>query len=79
MQKGLNKEIVKKFLNKNKNHAWMQEFRLKALADFSTKPMPSWGADLSELSPDDIYFYVKPVVEKQRDWNDVPQEIFTYL
>lgn len=76
MQKGLNKEIVEKISEQKQEPSWMRQFRLDALEIFQNKPMPSWGADLSELSPDDIYFYVKPVVEKQRDWNDVPQEIF---
>jgi Fe-S cluster assembly protein SufB len=76
MQKGLNKEIVEQISQQKQEPSWMREFRLKALEIFQDKPMPSWGADLSELSPDDIYFYVKPVVDKQRDWNDVPQEIF---
>ncbi len=76
MQKGLNKEIVQQISEQKKEPSWMLDFRLKSLQIFQEKAMPSWGADLSELSPDDIYFYVKPVVEKQRDWNDVPQEIF---
>jgi Fe-S cluster assembly protein SufB len=76
MQKGLNKEIVQEISKQKQEPSWMEEFRLKALQTFQDKPMPSWGADLSELSPDDIHFYVKPIVEKQRDWNDVPQEIF---
>lgn len=76
MQKGLNTEIVQQISQQKQEPSWMQEFRLKSLQIFQEKPMPSWGADLSELSPDDIYFYVKPIVEKQRDWNDVPQEIF---
>ncbi len=76
MQKGLNKEIVQQISDQKQEPSWMREFRLKSLQVFQDKPMPSWGADLSELSPDDIYFYIKPIVDKQRDWNDVPQDIF---
>ncbi|HLD11577.1 MAG TPA: Fe-S cluster assembly protein SufB, partial [Patescibacteria group bacterium] len=39
------------------------------------KPMPTWGADLSSISFDDIYYYVKPSEKKSRNWNDVPKDI----
>ena len=52
-------------ISEQKNEpGWMTDFRLKALEIFEQKPMPSWGADLSDLDPDDIYYYVKPI-EKQ--------------
>jgi Fe-S cluster assembly protein SufB len=76
MQKGLNKQIVENISSQKQEPLWMKEFRLRSLEIFLEKPMPSWGADLSHLSADDINYYVKPVVEKQRDWADVPDEIF---
>lgn len=75
MQKGLNKQIVIEISNRKNEPGWMTDFRLKALEIFESKPMPTWGADLSGLSSDDIYFYIKPVVQHQTDWDQVPEDI----
>ena len=77
MQKGLNKKIVTDISEKKNEPGWMTDFRLKSLDIFLQKPMPNWGADLSGLSTDDIFFYVKPIMDKQRDWNNVPDDIKT--
>src|SRR5579872_45215 len=73
--KGLNKEIVTEISQKKNEPAWMLEFRLKALEIFENKPMPSWGADLTDLDPDDIYYYIKPIEEQHTQWQDVPDKI----
>ena len=39
--------------------------------------MPNWGADLSGLNMDDIYFYVKPAEAASTSWEDVPDTIKT--
>lgn len=75
MQKGLNKKLVIQISEQKNEPGWMTDFRLKALEIFESKPMPAWGADLSDLSADDIYFYIKPVVQHRQNWDDVPQEI----
>ena len=75
MKKGLNKKIVIEISQRKNEPGWMTDFRLRALQLFEEKPMPSWGPDLSGLSADDIYFYIKPVSAKHKDWNDVPQDI----
>ena len=77
MQKGLNKKIVLQISEQKNEPGWMTDFRLKSLEIFEQKPMPNWGADLSGLSTDDIFFYVKPVMDKQRDWDKVPEDIKT--
>jgi Fe-S cluster assembly protein SufB len=53
----------------------MREFRHKALDIFWSKPMPTWGADLSGINFDDIYYYIKPAEKQGRSWDDVPTEI----
>ena len=53
----------------------MTDFRLKALEIFESKPMPSWGADLTDLDPEDIYYYVKPIENQHTQWDDVPDKI----
>lgn len=75
MKKGLNRDIVLEISKQKNDPEWMTQFRLKSLQIFEEKSMPSWGADLSGLSSDDIHFYVKPVMETQKDWNDVPDYI----
>src|SRR5260370_9734358 len=54
---------------------WMRKFRLKSLELFEKRPMPTWGADLSGINFDDIYYYIKPVQEQGKTWDEVPAEI----
>ncbi len=71
--KGLSPEVVAS-ISKHKNEPeWMLKFRLKALDHFRKRPMPTWGADLSGLDFENIYYYVKPVEEMSRSWDDVPR------
>ena len=53
----------------------MTDFRLAALAIFESKPMPTWGADLSKLDPYDIFYYIKPLEKQHNSWGDVPEAI----
>jgi Fe-S cluster assembly protein SufB len=73
--KGLNRQIVIEISQKKNEPEWMTNFRLAALDIFETKPMPSWGADLTGLDPDDIYYYIKPIEEQHTQWSDVPEKI----
>jgi Fe-S cluster assembly protein SufB len=74
-KKGLNKKIVEEISAQKNEPAWMTEFRLKALNIFERLPMPQWGADLSDLDPQDIYYYVKPVAQQESSWDQVPNTI----
>lgn len=74
-KKGLNRQIVEEISQKKNEPGWMTDFRLKALEIFEKKPMPAWGADLSGLDVNDIYYYVKPLEEKSSTWDDVPDKI----
>lgn len=74
-KKGLNKKTVIEISEKKNEPGWMTDFRLKSLAIFEEKPMPTWGANLKELNHNDIYYYVQPLQETQKSWDDVPQEI----
>jgi Fe-S cluster assembly protein SufB len=74
-RKGLDPEIVA-MISKHKNEPeWMLEYRLKALETFLEKPTPTWGGDLSGLDFDDIYYYIRPVENQGRSWDDVPEDI----
>jgi len=74
-EKGLSPEVVAAISAHKNEPEWMLAFRLKALSHFEKRPMPSWGADLSGIDFDNIYYYVKPVEEQSRSWDDVPQSI----
>ena len=74
--KGLTEEIVKKISDKKNEPKWMREFRLEALKVFNSKPMPTWGADLSDLNINDIVHYLEPDAKIMSDnWDDVPDYI----
>jgi len=74
-EKGLSPEVVAAISDHKSEPEWMLKFRLKALAHFRKRPMPTWGADLSGIDFDNIYYYVKPVEEQSRSWDDVPDSI----
>lgn len=74
-EKGLNKKLVEQISRDKNEPAWMLEFRLRALEIFEQKPMPTWGADLSDLDPADIFYYIKPLDEQKKSWDDVPDKI----
>ncbi|MEJ2510659.1 MAG: Fe-S cluster assembly protein SufB [Anaerolineales bacterium] len=73
--KGLNEEVVRQISAQKQEPEWMLEFRLKALKHFEARPMPQWGADLSGLNLDEIYFYTKPAEAEGRSWDEVPETI----
>lgn len=73
--KGLNKARVIEISEKKSEPQWMRDFRLHALEIFESKPMPAWGADLSALDPEDIYYYLKPTEKQHKNWDDVPESI----
>jgi len=76
-RKGLSEEIVRQISAHKDEPEWMLDFRLKALKIFESKPMPTWGGDLSSLEEvlDEIYYYVRPQDRTQHSWDDVPETI----
>jgi len=73
--RGLNEEVVRQISAMKGEPEWMLDFRLKALAHFRERPIPTWGGDLSQLKLDDIYYYVKPAESEGRSWDEVPSTI----
>ncbi|HLB50334.1 MAG TPA: Fe-S cluster assembly protein SufB [Anaerolineales bacterium] len=74
-RKGLNHEIVAQISKMKGEPQWMTDFRLKALDIFYKKPMPTWGADLSGIDFDNIYYYIKPSAESVKSWDEVSPEV----
>ncbi len=48
-QRGLTEDVVRQISAQKNEPEWMLEFRLKALEIYYSKPMPTWGGDLSDL------------------------------
>ena len=75
IRKGLDRDVVAQISEMKGEPKWMRDYRLKALEIFERKPMPNWGADLSRIDFQDIYYYVKPTSEEARSWEDVPADM----
>lgn len=74
-ERGLSREVVENISRMKGEPQWMLEFRLKALEHFQKRPMPNWGADISGLDLDNIFYYVKPTSTEGKSWDDVPDTI----
>ncbi len=74
-QRGLNEDVVRQISAKKNEPAWMLEYRLKGLKHYQQRPMPNWGADISELDLDNIFYYVQPSEKSSGNWDDVPKDI----
>ena len=74
-EKGLNEELIHYMSEMKGEPAWMLENRLKAYQHFLERPMPTWGADLSSIDFDNIYYYIKPSERQGDDWEDIPPYI----
>jgi len=74
-RRGLDEEVVRQISSRKGEPVWMLDYRLKALKHFQQRPNLNWGADLSKLDLDNIYFYSKPTDTEGRTWDDVPDAI----
>lgn len=74
-ERGLTEEVVKKISQMKNEPEWMLDFRLKSYQAFLAKKMPSWGPDLSHINFDEIYYYIKPTEQQEKNWEDVPADI----
>jgi len=74
-RKGLSPEVVRDMSRMKHEPQWMLDYRLKALDIFHKKPMPTWGADLSGIHFDDIFYYIKPSAESVKSWDEVSPEV----
>ncbi|MDR3577157.1 MAG: Fe-S cluster assembly protein SufB [Anaerolineaceae bacterium] len=74
-RKGLDSEVVEQISAMKGEPQWMRDFRLKALDHYTKRPIPMWGADLSHLHLDDLYYYVRPMSKEGKTWDDVPDSI----
>jgi len=75
--KGLNHEVVEMISRLKKEPEWMRKFRHEALDIFLAKPMPRWGNSelLDSIDFSDIYYYIRPMENMGRSWDEVPENI----
>src|SRR5438874_11710453 len=74
-QRGLSRQVVEQLSAMKGEPEWMLRLRLRALELFYRKPLPTWGADLSGIDFDNMFYYVKPSESRARDWDEVPEAI----
>ena len=74
-RRGINDEVVRDISSKKSEPQWMLDMRLKGLALFEKKPMPSWGSDLSGIFFDTIKYFVRSTEKQAATWDDLPDEI----
>ena len=75
VNKGLTEEIIREISREKNEPEWLLEFRLKSLEIYNSKPVPTWGPDLSELDMDDIVTYVRPKSDLSHSWDEVDETI----
>jgi len=74
-RRGINEEVVTDISERKDEPEWMKNFRLKGYNFFTKKPMPSWGADLSEIDFDNIKYFVRSTEKQAQSWEDLPEDI----
>ena len=74
-RRGLDEEVVADISAKKNEPEWMLENRLKALSIFEKKPLPTWGADLSDIDFDNIKYFVRSTEQQATTWEDLPEDI----
>ncbi|TWT57638.1 FeS cluster assembly protein SufB [Thalassoglobus neptunius] len=74
-QRGLNAKIVAQISEMKNEPGWMTDFRLKSYEIFESKPMPTWGGDMSGIDFQNIFYYVRASDRQEKSWDDVPEDI----
>jgi Fe-S cluster assembly protein SufB len=74
-KKGLSEEVVEEISYMKSEPEWMRKYRLKALKHFEGRPMPWWGADLSDIDFNDIYYFIRSTEKQAQNWEDLPEDI----
>lgn len=74
-ERGLSEAVVRNISALKDEPEWMLDLRLKGLKLFDKKPMPTWGADLSEIDFDNIKYFVRSTEKQAQTWEDLPEDI----
>ncbi|MDC7103549.1 Fe-S cluster assembly protein SufB [Corynebacterium falsenii] len=74
-RRGLSENVVRDISAKKNEPEWMLKRRLKALDIFDKKPLPTWGANLSDIDFDNIKYFVRSTEQQAQTWDDLPEDI----
>ena len=74
-KRGIDSEVVADISGKKDEPEWMLKLRQKGLKYFGRKPLPLWGADLTEIDFDNIKYFVRSTEKQAQTWEDLPEEI----
>ncbi len=74
-KRGLSEDVVRNISALKNEPEWMLQRRLKALQIFDRKPMPTFGADLSDIDFDNIKYFVRSTEKQATSWEELPEEI----
>ena len=74
---GINSKIIRQISKLKNEDKWMLDLRLKAYEHFKNRPMPEWGADLSDIDFSKIHYFVRATDKQGRSWDEVPEDIKT--
>lgn len=72
---GLTREVVEDISYQKNEPEWMRKFRLKSFDIFESKPVPTWGPDLSGIDFNALTYYIKPTDRIMPSWDDLPAEM----
>src|SRR5438045_4503205 len=74
-RRGLSEEVVRDISAKKNEPEWMLDLRLRGLKLFGRKPLPDWGADLSDIDFDNIKYFVRSTEKQAASWDELPADI----
>ena len=74
-RRGLDEAVVRQISGFKSEPTWMLDYRLGAQEIFLSKTTPTWGADLSKIDFDNIFYYIKPTDKQKTSWADLPKDI----
>jgi Fe-S cluster assembly protein SufB len=74
-RRGLSEDVVREISALKNEPDWMLQTRLKALRLFDKKPIPTWGADVSDIDFDNIKYFVRSTEKQAATWEDLPEDI----
>ncbi|HEV8354628.1 MAG TPA: Fe-S cluster assembly protein SufB [bacterium] len=74
-RRGLDVRVVEEISAMKDEPDWMRALRLHAYEHYTQRPMPTWGADLSSIDFNNIFYYIKPTDKQAASWEELPVEI----
>lgn len=74
-KRGLDRGVVENISWHKSEPLWMREYRKRSYGIYVKKSLPLWGADLSTIDFESIFYYIKPTQKSVSSWKDLPKEI----